>query len=243
MRSDTFRIKSKKDEHYPLLLILLYIMAGLTGNVIVSSRFNSSEYPVVQVTLLVTKSLVAIGVVASLVVSVARHKWTLTEWGFSLDRRILVSLTFIALGTILNLMDTRMPRGVQYEDAWLFPYVGYSTVEELVFRVILISQLVKLFSSVRFAALWAILISSLAFTVVHMPIKSYFQLQDLFVNSILFGTIYCVTGSVLVPMYFHVLGNTQQVSGYLGAIVSLGLYFSLAVWGKVMEKRSRAVVG
>ncbi len=228
--------KRKLDSpHLALYLTAAYFVSGLMGNAL-TVYAHSEGHPVALILWDINKNVATGSVFLIMILSIKRGAWTLNDWGFTFDRRILISIAFMIATSVLMWVDKAPRSPFFYEDAWLFAFIAYASSEEFVVRVFLIGHFVKRFGDSRGGVLKAVLISSVVFTVAHIPIKTHGELQSIFVMSLLMGYIYHYTRSCLFPLYLHVCANTMGMSGFLGGAVTALIYALLALISHTRRK-------
>ena len=93
-------------------------------------------------------------------------------------------------------------------------------LEELASRAIAIDCFLLLLDGIKGKAFWAILASSVVFTVPHVISKSPGMLQGIFTASLIMGYVYYKSRSLLLPAWIHAVAN----AGYLGGLLAAGAY-------------------
>jgi len=106
--------------------------------------------------------------------------------------------------------------------------------------VIAIIAFILLLDRVKGKAFWAILAGSALFSAYHIPSKSPWQLQGIFISSLILSYVYYKTRSVLLPAWLHAATNT----GFAGGVLAVALYCAAAAAsritsGEVKPARSR----
>ena len=94
-------------------------------------------------------------------------------------------------------------------------------MEEVANRAIVIDRLILLMDGIRGKAFWAIVASSLLWSIPHIPSKSPAQLLGgIFLGGLGLGYVYYKSRSILVPAWIHSVAN----AGYSGGIAVAALY-------------------
>ncbi len=231
----------KKVDKYSFLLIFVYFLFGFVGNLL-TSCLNFKDLLASMFVIQHAFNILSLAVVATVVLSITRFNWTLSDWGFTLNRGCWISAGLVLVVLILLVFQGVTGISLTMGKLVFSQMVLRSTLEELVFRVLFINRLIALFGDTKGRIFIAVLASSLLFSIIHIPTKNVAALISIFTSSLLMGYVYAWTRSSLFPIYAHVASNTAASSGLLGGIISLMLYFSLAVWGKVMEKRGQTSI-
>lgn len=175
--------------------------------------------------------------------------------GFVSNRKVILSgiCLFSVLGFLVNFYSVESPSaypnvkpylamiwvffyfktGMHPPPSWrdlVFMIVGAS-IEELIFRVLLITILLELFADRKFKGFWAILISSIIFSIPHY--HRFYMIQGIFPGSLLLGFIFYKTRSVFLPALIHVLSNTTGDGGILGALIFSSIYLIISLPKKI----------
>ncbi len=180
------------------------------------------------------KNGMSFAAIAYVAMSVISGKRTIAGWGFTLDRWTPVSLGLVMGLLLLGGDQVRNP--LHCGSPMVFSFVLYAVSEELICRVLLINSLITVFGTSKRGVFSAILISSIVFALVHIPIRSLGEVQGLAMASLLLGYVYYLTRSILFPALIHVIANTIDKSGYFGGAIMLLLYVVLALAGRVRNR-------
>ena len=180
--------------------------------------------------------------------SVSRWKWSLDEWGFGLKGRPWVAIVvalFALLILWLPLPDISMGNmhlgefgdlRSAFGEAGipLLMFEGYARVaEELLYRGFALVLLQRVFSSNRYNWLWAILISSALFAVVHTHRVS--QMIQLFLGAAIPLAAFTLwTRSISAAFVLHAAAG----GGHIGALFSAVVFTAVAIFNSI-RKRSR----
>jgi len=215
-------------------IVVLFMVYGLVGNYLQVKALNNFDINMLlflQNLSLVVSILIIIGIL----ISTISFNYSLKDWGFTLGRGCWVSLALAAIVFMLGYFQDI--RGFDTSDSFLAQRIIGASVEELIFRVLLIGTIVRKFGRKWSTVLMAVFLSSLLFTIGHIPTKTTSNLFHLLFSAMIMGYIYYWTRSVLLLLVMHVLGNTAQYSGFFGALTIAGIYFILAVIGEVIERK------
>jgi membrane protease YdiL (CAAX protease family) len=156
-------------------------------------------------------------------------------WGFTLNGKIWHNVSLIIISSIL--LFPRYPLFTSFGDSLTAWKIAAASLEEIVFRVYLISLFLRIAKSHRRRLFIAMSLSAVAFTLIHIPTKSVFELLNIFVGSMIFGYVAYHTKSVLFPIYIHVLMNTGGDVGFIGAGYAVIAYFCVALLAFVKNHR------
>lgn len=168
--------------------------------------------------------------------SVRRWSWSLDEWGFNLHGRAWISNAGAILGLVGvwlllhfewgNLsffeVDATQPQmGVS-----LLLFQGYARVaEELLYRGLALVLFQRLFSNSPCRSLWAVLLSSACFTLVHTHRPS--MLMWLFVSSVLLAAIVLWTRSLALAFAIH-----SAAGLHIGMLYAIIVYSGVAFFNE-----------
>jgi membrane protease YdiL (CAAX protease family) len=207
-----------------LLLVAVWAVAGSLGNYY---RLRGPTDGSTQIWLLLVMALWA-AIAGVVVYSMIRRRRRPADYGFSFRGGGVASLAVLVLVHIYLVMSGKFvlsPTG-----NYLLSTFGAS-LEELAFRAIAIDRFILLMDGIRAKAFWAILASSVLFTVPHVISKSPAMLQGIFISSLIMGYVYYKSRSILLPVWIHATAN----AGYLGGILAAGAYCliglaDLAIW-------------
>lgn len=151
------------------------------------------------------------------------------DWGFREFGIVINAGTFFVslLLVVLSLFITLFANG----DGFLTSSVEAiaRTGEELFFRGFVYALVIRvlIYQKRIHAQLWAILLSSLAFAVVHtqtfLPVSND-TMVSIFLFALFLGAVRTVTGSILPGIILHLLFNTQAVVAILLGCVIYGLF-------------------
>lgn len=170
--------------------------------------------------------------------SVIRQKRRPADYGFSFKTGGVASLAVLAVIHVYLVSSGRLV--LSATESYLWSAVG-AFMEELLFRAIAIDLFIVLMDGIKAKAFWAILASSVLWSLPHIPFKSLAQLLGgIFLGGLFFGYLYHKSKSILLPAWIHVAAN----AGYLAGILIAGLccLLSLADWEFWSRKKQTAPV-
>jgi membrane protease YdiL (CAAX protease family) len=212
-----------------LLLTVGWGIVGIPGNYIRRRGFIDGTG---QFWLLLTMILGAaiVGVVAY---SVIRRQRRPADYGFSIKTGGVASLAILAVIHIYLVFSGKFV--LSAPESYLLSAFG-AFMEELAFRVIAIDKFILLMDGIKNKAFWAILASSVLWSVPHITSKSPAQLLGgIFLGGLILGYVYYKSRSILLPAWIHAVAN----AGYLGGIWIAGLCcliacadWALSSWNK-----------
>ena len=206
-------------------LIALYVILGFIGNYLFHIFQNDSG----KVLLINYFSLfiIFIGIIA-LFFGLQKKHYKITDYGFIINKRLWISIIIICIGTIFLIKDYNLYGEVL--TVKLFLSVILVMIEEIIFRAILFNKLMNILINNKYKVILSIILSSLIFTLPHIPIKNFAELMGVFTSSVAFTYIYYLSRSIVLPIYFHVISNTITSFGLLGGFISLIIYFILSIF-------------
>lgn len=224
--------------HWPWYVVGIYVVTGILGLFVTHSLYEQ-HYDVLLAAGICLKLLEALALGFIIAGSVNKCGWQLSDWGFTLSRGAWVSLGLSVVWFIF--LGGRVGWGL----AFFSPIdLISSTTEELILRVLFISQLVILIGRGIWGKTAALLISAIVFTLLHAPLVGspmlHASLQGIFLTSVLMGAVYVWTRSILFLMFLHVVGNTGDGWGLLGPLFAVAVYFLLAGLDKVLKRHQLA---
>jgi len=231
---------SIRSERIPLLLIAAYSLFGVGANYLFRQAHQMNDYGFLTIPGLLT-CLGVTTVAIVIAISILKYDYSLRDYGFSLGWGFIVSLAvaFIGMAWLIYRNGISLPT-LDIK----FPFmVLQASVEELVFRVILIDLLVVHWKGRKLAVLYAVLISSVVFTIPHIPLKNTMELVGIFNSSIVAGFVYYKTRSALLLIFYHVLSNTFPVYGIWGAGVAVIVSSALSLLGETNRRPGAAPLG
>jgi membrane protease YdiL (CAAX protease family) len=168
---------------------------------------------------------------------------TIENWGFTLNQRSVYS---IAPGIVVLLLVALQGTTLTAESCIniVFGIFKFSA-EEFYFRALLIGILLKLFAQTKYRGWWAVIGSSVVFTIPHLFLKEWslsFALANGFGGGLLLGFVFYQTGSIFFPIVAHVSFNTAREGGALGGMLFAIFYFALVLGKRALVKRKSKTV-
>ncbi len=208
---------------------LVYMVYGTFGNYF-NLYFTNHQLNEAQFILQMSHVAIITGIIIVIAISVLRRRTTTVTWGFTLDKGCWISLLLCILVTLPYLSDLKF----SWLGHWFWDPVQIESImmEELICRVMLITGLVYMFRRFRRGRILAVIISTIVFIIPHIPTHSAFDMTN-FVLSIglVFGFAYLLTGSILFPLYAHVMTNLGEYLGYTAGMSVIIFYFIVALLG------------
>jgi membrane protease YdiL (CAAX protease family) len=165
--------------------------------------------------------------------SVIRQQRRPADYGLSFRPGGVASLAVLALIHIYLAVSGKLV--LNAKESFLWSAWGVF-IEELIFRSIAIDKLILLMNGIRYKAFWAILASSVLWSVLHITSKSLVQLVGgIFVGGLFFGYVYYKSRSILLPAWIHGVAN----AGYLGGLLIAALYCAIGAADCAIASRNR----
>jgi membrane protease YdiL (CAAX protease family) len=210
-----------------LLLIGAFSIAGSVDNYFRLRGLGEFRLPLAIIILWVTLA-------GTIFYSALRQHRRLRDYGFSFNRGGVGSLAAVVVLQIYSAIAGKLVPSTPEGSLWVLIAVG-AFLEEIIFRVVLIDELIILMHGVRGKAFWAILTSSAVFSAVHITSKSPIELQGIFLSSLIMGWVYYKTRSVLFPAWLHAVSN----AGFAGGVLAVLLYCVATAADRVTRLRNR----
>jgi len=209
-----------------LAILIAYFLNGFAINILRSRP--APDFSILDP--LYYFSLVNYATIFALIVySVWRGQSTLLDWGFGLNKGVLVNIGLIILVILIN-HDSDSASFMFHQKFAATTIIGASA-EEIIYRAWLITVLVFVMRKVKLNVLWAVLLATMIWFVPHIPTKTGPELWNIFTGGIIFCLIYYYTRSILFTMFFHVWSNTVGGMGIAGATIAGAAYFIIATIG------------
>jgi membrane protease YdiL (CAAX protease family) len=222
-----------------LILCALFTVAGLGNNII---RPLLAPWPSEGMAMgwFASISLWALCIAFAATFGLVRGPSTFETWGFVIDRRLWISLILVLVSGLIVLPQIMT-------QSWFLGTpqlisVGTVTMEEVFFRGILISTLLAVVQPKgRWGVAGLICAAAAMFTIGHIPTHTAAEVFGVFTSAIVLGYVYHYTGSLLLPIFIHVVANTAEKAGPIGGVMAIVGYFVVAglVW---LWSRSKARV-
>ena len=178
--------------------------------------------------------------------SVRHWKWSLDEWGFGLKGRtwLAISLAFLALLFVWLPLPSIELGSVRIGDfgsiraifsqvsVSMLLFEGYARIaEELLYRGFALILFRRIFSQSRFSGLWAVLLSSALFALVHT--HKIPQMLQLFLGAAVPLAAFTIwTRSISSALVFHAIAG----GGHVGALCAAVFFSSVAVYNAKRKK-------
>jgi membrane protease YdiL (CAAX protease family) len=164
--------------------------------------------------------------------SVIRQQRRPADYGLSFQRGGVASFVLLALIHIYLAISGQF---VLYANGSFMWSAAGAFMEELVFRSFAIDKFILLMEGIKRKAFWAILPSSVLWSLPHLPSKSPSQLLGIFLGGLFFGYLYYKSRSILLPAWIHSVAN----AGYMGGVLIAALYCVLAVADCAIGSRNK----
>lgn len=227
--SSLTRVYSQKHK-LSLCIIIIYSCLGLLSNYLISFASLHANHGLL--TIVYSFNIVLyIGTSLILFYGVKSKRYQLNDYGFAFSKGFLISVILCALVTLYFILrGNSFPQTLDYKLPIL---VLLSSLEEILFRALLIGCICAIMHKRKWSVVVAIILSSLVFVLPHIPIKTLWELVGIFNSSIILGAIYYKSRSVIIPIFVHVLFNTFDTYGVWGASIVLIITSIIVLWGKL----------
>ncbi len=166
-------------------------------------------------------------------VLMTKADWKISDFGFVINKGTVIASLALGALMLIRLGWTFRVDLIQYTIIEAFARVG----EELFFRGFIFTLALKLLKGKENSVLWAILISSVLFAIVHtqtfLP-SNHLTMIDIFISGLIMVIIRYFTGSILPGIITHLAGNT----GVLGMGLGILIYCMVIIVVSVRRKKS-----
>lgn len=202
---------------------VIYSLALLITGAILN-YFTWSDDEEITGSFMLLLSLAVILLYLPFLVLTYRAGWKFREFGFVINPgTILISLLFVAFSLFTAIAST----GTNFLKSLVEAIAR--TGEELFFRGFIFALVVRVLANQKmvYAKIWAVILSSLAFAVVHtqtfLPANND-TLFSIFLISLFLGSIRSLTGSILPGLILHLLFNTNSIVSVLLGCAIYGVF-------------------
>jgi membrane protease YdiL (CAAX protease family) len=158
----------------------------------------------------------------------------LRDYGFSFRLGGLISLAAVVAFSAYKMVNQQA--GTELIDSTFVFKVTGAFMEEIVFRAVAINIFISYLDGIKGKTFWAIIASTIIWTIPHIPSKTLIEWEWLFVSSIISGYIYRWSRSILLPAWLHVASNTSWFGGLVACIAYLVI---AAIDFLILARRSR----
>nr|MBN2277571.1 CPBP family intramembrane metalloprotease [candidate division Zixibacteria bacterium] len=221
-----------KSNNLILYLIILISISGFLGNYFMH-YFQSSDILGDNIYITAVSIVYFLLVIILILISVFRYNKNLTGFGFVLNKGCYLSIGIIILVSII--LTSRNIPTIFLTNISLYIGILQASLEEIIFRVLLIQCLIKIFGVYKYKILHAIIVGSLIFTLIHVPIREFGIIINIFIVSVVLAYIYYFTQSIILPIYIHTLVNTYSYYELSGGIIVLLFYIILAMSARILN--------
>lgn len=164
-------------------------------------------------------------------VFMTKADWKISEFGFVFNKSTVIASIAVSVLMLIRLGWTFRFDLMQYTIIEAFARVG----EELFFRGFIFTLALKLLKGKEKSVLWAILISSVLFAVMHtqtfLP-SNHLTMIDIFISGLIMVIIRYYTGSILPGIITHLAGN----AGVLGMAFGILIYAMVIIVARISHK-------
>lgn len=213
------RSKLSRVDRLVLVAVLTYAILGSVLTLIMQTPDRSQDF---LVPIQVVGAAMVLSVLAALWYGSRHGSISVGRYGFSHGRGMWANVGLVLLCTAVVARQLP-PTNLSFAWSTFWAILGAFT-EEVVFRVYLIRVLSILVSPKKGCVNWAVLLSSIFFTLLHLFRAPASLLLGIFLSSLVLGYITYFTRSLLFAAYYHVLSNTGPEVGFLGGFGLIGAY-------------------
>ncbi len=212
-----------------LWLTLAWSILGIVSNYVRVHTDNNLLNVILQLAVMALWLMIAVTIIRS----ITNSDRLLRDYGFSFRLGGLISLAVVIAFSAYKIAEQQV--GTELIDSEFIFKVTGAFMEEIVFRAVAINIFISYFDGIKGKLFWAILASTIIWTVPHIPSKTPIEWEWLFVSSIISGYIYRWSRSVLLPAWLHVASNTSWFGGLIACIA----YLLIAVFDfPILARRS-----
>lgn len=210
-------IPNKRVYRFGIIYTLVLITIAAVANYFTwGTQFAST---IINVLLLILTIAMWTALYVPIPIFIKTANWKLRDFGFVVNKGTIIISLGLALLVLFRLGVNLQLNYLQYALIDAVARVG----EEVFFRGFIFTLVIKLLQGKQWSSFWAVVISSLAFAIVHtqtfLP-SNHLTMLDIFISSLLMGVIRYFTGSVLPGIIAHCAGN----AGILGMLAGILIY-------------------
>ncbi len=213
-----------------LYTLILIIIAAIANYFTWDTVYESA---IVNAFLLVLTIAMWIALYIPVPVLMIKADWKISDFGFVINKSTFIASLAVGALMFIRLGWTFRFDLIQYTIIEAFARVG----EELFFRGFIFTLALKLLKGKENSVLWAILISSVLFAIVHtqtfLP-SNHLTMIDIFISGLIMVIIRYFTGSILPGIITHLAGN----AGVLGMVFGILIYCIVIIVVRVSRKKS-----
>ena len=213
-----------------LYTLILIIIAAIANYFTWDTVYESA---IVNAFLLVLTIAMWIALYIPVPVLMIKADWKISDFGFVINKSTFIASLAVGVLMFIRLGWTFRFDLIQYTIIEAFARVG----EELFFRGFIFTLALKLLKGKENSVLWAILISSVLFAIVHtqtfLP-SNHLTMIDIFISGLIMVIIRYFTGSILPGIITHLAGN----AGVLGIVFGILIYCIVIIVVRVSRKKS-----
>ena len=213
-----------------LYTLILIIIAAIANYFTWDTVYESA---IVNAFLLVLTIAMWIALYIPVPVLMIKADWKISDFGFVINKGTFIASFAVGALMLIRLGWTFRFDLIQYTIIEAFARVG----EELFFRGFIFTLALKLLKGKENSVLWAILISSVLFAIVHtqtfLP-SNHLTMIDIFISGLIMVIIRYFTGSILSGIITHLAGN----AGVLGMVFGILIYCIVIIVVRASRKKS-----
>lgn len=204
----------KNEYKYGTIYVFLFVILAAILNYFMNPDYNGSR---VIIFILIWTLLYI-----PMLFYIIKFKWKISDFGFIINIKILM---LIALAAVIDIIYIKLYVHISSGKIYIALLETYArTGEEILFRGFSYSLLLKIFSEKKRPYMWAIIISSLLFALLHTQTFLPGHGSDMlgkFAIAVLLAALRYWTGSIAFGVIFHCGVNGGSISLLSGIIVYL----------------------
>lgn len=212
-------------------IAIITIIAAVSNYFTWHSEFS----PLLGIMVFIIGIMLWIALYAPMYVFIKRDAWRIRDFGFVVNKRVIIISIILVLFII-----TKLKLGFS------FVFIGYILLEafarigeEVFYRGFIYTFFLKLFNRKQNSWIWAVLISSLMFAVIHtqtfLP-DNHLNIQTIFLNALILGLLRVWTDSILLGIIIHCVSNGGILCMLAGILVYVAIIMITYFRKKINEK-------
>lgn len=221
-------LKDLKNENTIVILIIVMflLMAGILNYLTWTPEKVDKIYPL--------QFFCWILLYLPMIVFTKKYGWQLNEFGFSFNYKVIILIISVLVLIFINRHSFTF-NGWNYAAIQMFARTG----EEVFFRGFLFTFFLKIFKDKNKPWIYAVLLTSICFTVVHTQtfLPDYkTSMIDVFLTSVILALFRLWTNSILPAILMHVFFQSNALGVLFGLIMYCLITLSTPIYSKMMKK-------
>jgi membrane protease YdiL (CAAX protease family) len=212
-------------------IAIITITAAIANYFTWHAQFSSI---LLQITVFVLGIMMWIAFYVPMYIFIKRDAWEIRDFGFVINKRLII----LSVVLVLFIM-TKLKLSFSFVFFYMILLEAIArTGEELFYRGFIYSFVLKLLNKKQNSWLWAVVISSLLFAIVHtqtfLPDNSL-NIPSIFISALLLGLLRHWTNSILPGVIIHTVSN----GGLLCMLIGILVYLIILIVGRYIGKASK----